>query len=382
MTAQVLCLLTIHGIGFEQAPQGAQPGYADVRHEQLSAALGADLLGDDPHRKRSRPGQNGAIYVESLWAPSDDEEGQGPPTGPPTRADGQPIAHVALVYSRLEPVGPHGGSAAVALEMAAVSAGHYASILGLVHMAFADIRALLHHQHPAASAAPGLQPRRDLPPDHHWLRLPLRPHAAPAPAAPPPAGLLGTIRNLEDDVAAYVSRNDLRERVRSFVREALLRLLSRPDVAGVVINAHSNGTVVAFDVLRDLPLQLAAKVRGIVTAGSPLRKYAELFNWGTEAGPIGAMGAWTNFWDELDPVADPLSPPASWRRGDRLPAGGPASLYQSTDPATGEQSWFAIADRKVDNIKNGGGGGLPAHDYWDNTREVVQPVAAELRGLV
>lgn len=56
-------------------------------------------------------------------------------------------------------------------------------------------------------------------------------------------GLMGTIRALEDDVVAYICRNDLRERIRDFIEEALRRLLARPDVSGVVVNAHSQGTV-------------------------------------------------------------------------------------------------------------------------------------------
>ncbi len=407
MVQPVLCLLTIHGIGFEQAPQNGEPGYADGLHQRLSHALGPDLLSDDPNRQRAQPGENGAIYVESLWAPQEDGGGSGSPTRPPTReeglrrlgswaadrpgivnpdgaplaAGGRPIAHVALVYSRLEPVGLYAGSAAVALEMAAVSAGHYATILGMARMAFEDMAALWQRPQSTGGAAPGLQARGDTPPGHHWFRLPFGQH--PAPAAQP-TGLLATIRNLEDDVAAYVSRNDLRERVRGFVREALLRLLSRPDVAGVVINAHSNGTVVAFDVLRDLPPLLAAKVRGIVTAGSPLRKYAQLFNWGTEAGLMGTMGEWTNYWDEHDPVADPLAPPANWRRGDALPAAdaGQISLYHGIDPASGDESVVKVADRQVDNVAHGGSGGLPAHDYWDNAQEVIEPLAAALKRLL
>ena len=192
--------------------------------------------------------------------------------------------------------------------------------------------------------------------------------------------MLATLRSLEDDVAAYVSRNDLRERVRGFVREALVRLVSREDVAGVVINSHSNGTVIAFDVLRDLPPFLAEKVRWLVTAGSPLRKYTDLFHWGTEAGSAGTLPGWTNFWDQTDPVADPLAPPVSWRRGDALPpAGDNARLFHSSDPASGVETPAPTEDREVSNLSHGGAGGLPAHDYWDNTTQVVAPLADILK---
>jgi hypothetical protein len=44
-----LCVLTVHGIGFQQPPHHGLPGYADVLHGNLAADLG-DLLGNDPHR--------------------------------------------------------------------------------------------------------------------------------------------------------------------------------------------------------------------------------------------------------------------------------------------------------------------------------------------
>ncbi|MGI8554478.1 MAG: hypothetical protein ACR2PL_27365, partial [Dehalococcoidia bacterium] len=250
-------------------------------------------------------------------------------------------------------------------------------------MAFTDIESLLAHGQPASdTASPSLRVRTDAPSASPGFHLPFL-HRPQASTEPDPTGVLATIRNLENDVATYVSRNDLRERVRGFVREALLRIVSRDDVAGVVINSHSNGTVVAFDVLRDLPPFLAAKIRWFVTAGSPLRKYTELFNWGTESGSLHAVGGWTNFWDRKDPVADPLAPPGAWRRGDTIPpAGEQTSLYQSVDPDTSTTTWMPIEDREVDNISHSGGGGLPAHNYWDNDHEVVEPLAQIMQRLL
>jgi hypothetical protein len=408
MAERLICILTIHGIGFEQAPLDGVPGYADGLHQRLSRALGPDVLGDDPHRERGTAGENGAIYVQSLWIPDPDSGEGGAASHVPTqdeglrrlgswasRANGQidtsgaplvggaeRVAHVALVYSHLEAVGPHLGAAAVVTEMTAASLAHYASIKGLAGMLFHDIGALFDRPHkPADEPPPSLQVRRDLPPRHSWLHRPFAPKPAAAP--PQPSGVFATLRNLEDDVAAYVSRNDLRERVRDFVREAVVRLASREDVAGIVVNAHSNGTVVAYDVLRDLPSFMAQKVLWFATAGSPLRKYVEIFNWGTEAGTLAALAGWTNFWDDTDPVADPLAPPVGWRRGDDPPASAdPTSLYQSTDPATGEQRPVLIADHQVENLAHGGRGGLPAHDYWDNDLQVVQTLAEIVSGLL
>jgi hypothetical protein len=34
-----------------------------------------------------------------------------------------------------------------------------------------------------------------------------------------------------------------------------------------------------------------------------------------------------------------------------------------------------IQDTRVDNIRNSSGGGLQAHDYWNNRSEFVHPLA-------
>ncbi len=196
-----------------------------------------------------------------------------------------------------------------------------------------------------------------------------------------PTGV-ATIRHLQNDVCAYVCRNDLRTRVRGFVAEALFRLLAREDVAAVIINAHSQGTVLAFDVVRGLPPIAAAKVRGFYTAGSPLRKYVDLFGWGNDAGILVGV-PWFNFWDAADPVADPLLQPASWKAGMRVRDVSVApTLFQFRDPGGGTPSDIRIVDSPVDNLVNSGGGGLRAHNYWDNKIQFVDPLATALRTLV
>ncbi len=187
---------------------------------------------------------------------------------------------------------------------------------------------------------------------------------------------LATLRQLEDDVTTYISRNDLRERVHGFIREALLRICSRDDVDSVIINAHSQGTVLAFDVLRQLPPFIAPKVRLIVTAGSPLRKYSALFYWGRDIGCLAEIGRWVNFWDQRDPVADPLAPPKWWRPGSR-PVNEPDTigLYRAVDPETGVVSSARIEDCEVDNVARVEASGLSAHNYWDNEAEFVKPLA-------
>ena len=65
----------------------------------------------------------------------------------------------------------------------------------------------------------------------------------------------------------YVCRNDLRERLRGFVQDVPTSLDAREDVATIVINSHSQATVLTLDVLgRYVPDKLA----GLITAGNPL----------------------------------------------------------------------------------------------------------------
>jgi hypothetical protein len=379
-----ICLVTIHGIGFQQPPlPDGTPGYADTLHEHLSQHLDASLLSDDPERTREQRGQAGPIYVASEWPPNSRQVEAGlsrlgtwasrpdrvVDTTDAALTDGVGrIAHVALVYSRLEDVTKQPGATIQIAARTLVASGHYASVASLARLAFTDTWAIFQ-QHPSASepAAPSLQVRTDL------------------TGTTPVSDVLTTIRTLEDDVAVYVVNNDMRTRVRSFVREALLRLCSREDVDAVVVNAHSQGTVLGFDVLHDLPPFLMEKIKVFVTAGSPLRKYVDLFAWGTEVGCIAAVDQWSNFWDPTDPVADPLVPPAAWRRGDAPPpppTDDPNSvLFQAVNADTGTITSMTVTDVEVDNITNSTGGGLQAHNYWDNDPQFVQPLADILRAL-
>ncbi|MBO0820598.1 MAG: hypothetical protein J2P26_07075, partial [Nocardiopsaceae bacterium] len=152
--------------------------------------------------------------------------------------------------------------------------------------------------------------------------------------------------------------------------EVLRRLAARPDVERVVINSHSQGTVVAFDVLRSYPAAPKSPVATLVTAGSPLRKYADMFSWGQDVGGIQSM-KWLNFWDAKDPVADPLDPPPSWRFGDppvREP--GELGLLWATD-GEGKQIQIPIRDGEVDNLTHSYGSGLRAHNYWNNRAQFI-----------
>ena len=425
--AKTVVLLTVHGMGFQQAPlRDGTPGYADGLHERLSRHLGQDLLSDDPQRAQGRRarGERGPIYVHSQWPPNSHqvEHGMGRlgswlnrqtrQVDASDRAkhglveEDRRIAHVALVYADLNDAERHRAALAEGGLKAALNLDEYSTVGAFVRDRFLDVRAMFMHPSPQAGAGDTeLHVRRNPDPEAHA-------DAYEGPAAPPDrpraaedaGGLLEVVGQLEKDVTTYLARNDHRERVRSFVRDALMRLCFRDDVAAVVVNAHSLGTVVAFDALRALPPHAACWVRGFVTAGSPLRKFGTLYHWGDEARGIAAMGepgAWLNFWDPRDPVADPLDPPRFWQRGEEPPvpdeegryrvpererAGRGAAtvpgFFAALNEATGRYAPVPVLDRAVDNVAHSGGGGLRAHNYWGNGAEVVPPLADLLRDVV
>ncbi len=361
------CLLTVHGIGFQQAPAPGVPGYADALHLALAERLGP-LLSDDPRRASHQTGPTVPVYVTSRWPP----EGGSPEAGlarlgrlgtdggvdtegAELVVPGAAIAHVALVYTGLQEHGPDLPSLLETAELALPSIGRYATLRGIARLLFRDAASLLHPEEP--STTPSLRVRRD--------------------ASLGGDGAASILRQIEDDIGAFVIRNDVRERVRGFVREALLRLLLRPDVSRVVVNAHSQGTVVAFDVLRTLEPGRTARLAALVTAGSPLRKFVVLLRWGSEVGAIRLVPRWLNFWDPDDPIADPLSPPASWRRGEPLPDA--SGLLQAMDPDTGRLTSVAVQDLVVDNRGHVAGTAFQVHDYWDNHEQFVAPLAAVLK---
>jgi len=382
-----ICLVTVHGIGFQQPPDHGRPGYADALHENLRKALG-DRLGDDPERKED----GGPVYVCSEWhgSPRDGLARLDPQR--PLAAEGT-IAHVALVYAPSEPLEDRPGSVADAVMRAAVMHRRYASATETLRLIISDARAALHHRPVTAASTLRRREDMDLRQHHERLahRLRQRRQAGKPVSASSTPGAFGTLRALEDDVATYVVRNDLRERVRSFVEAALLGLLDRSDVAGLVINAHSQGTLICWDVLCRLPFyswsadgdRRARLVRSLVTAGSPIRKYVDIYAWGEQVGELADLVApghgdfwWHNFWDTHDPVADPLDPAASWRPGNPLNANpaGDDGLLVARDPAGGRHH-VHVNDTRVDNIHHSSGGGLQAHDYWNNQDEFVNRLA-------
>ena len=383
------CVVTVHGIGFQQPPTDGNPGYADALHENLRAALPAGRLGDDPERP-----DGGPVYVSSEFKGSPAQGLARLDRGKPLVGTEGQVAHIALVYSPSEPLDPRFGETAETLARAAVSHAHYASAIGALRLVLGDAWAALHEDSggPVRST---LTPRSDLAVHpHHGLvaRVIHRGGGGQAQASSGTPGAFGTLRALQDDVATYVTRNDLRERVRGFVETALLALVDRDDVSEVVVNSHSQGTVLCWDVLCRLPFlswvsdddPRGPRFRHFVTAGSPIRKYVDMFAWGDRVGELATALAppvsmtWTNFCDPHDPVGDPLDPPASWRPGQPWvrPPGADDGLLVALD-ADANASHVGIADVEVDNLVNSSGGGLQAHDYWNNTQQFI-PALADL----
>lgn len=375
----MVCLLTIHGIGFQQPPRPpGLPGYADALHSRLRLELDS-LLGDDPERKGT---DHGPVYVASE-VDGDVERGldriaRKLPDGTfdwserPLAPPGSQVAHVAVVYAGLLSTRPHLGVGLRALLVALVRHRRYASIPILWRLYQQDRAAILPV---SAAATPETHVRRDI--DRKTVLRRRR----PAWEQEPEAKTADTLVQLEDDVAMYVFNNRLHDKVQDFVTSVMQRLLARDDVARVVINAHSQGTVVSFDMLQPMGTQQLDRVGAFVTAGSPLRKYVDFFSIGRDLAGAGEV-PWLNFWDPLDPVADPLAPPVEWRPlTDASVHPGQFGLFRRRRGG-GFVALAHLLDSKVDNVANGAGGGLQAHEYWGNQKQFVHELAKVLRGLV
>lgn len=327
-------------------------------HQHLRERLPAAVLGDDP----KQPG-----YPVYIVGSSGSHAGLDRLQGPLSQG-GAPVAHIALVYSELEETGFDLRSALAALGQTLRHLFRYVGLLGLVAMGIRDLVAMLKRRVPAKDATwLSLRVRREkLRVGATGRVVPLRWRAGRDPAS----GLLVVLKQLADDVCGYVRRARMRGQIQEFVTGAILRLANRPDVAAIVINSHSQGTVVAFEVLHALPPAAAQKIRWFITAGSPLRKYVDFFSWTRDIGALRAP--WTNFWDPRDPVADPLAPAAAWRAGsDSSTRAGEAGLYAAE---AGERR-VTLVDWKVDNVNNSPPGAVGAHNYWDNREDFVKPVA-------
>jgi hypothetical protein len=395
MDSRVICFVTIHGVGFQQPPEDGVPGYADDLHTFLCKELNTDgnvLLSDDPTRRKHQVGESVPIYVQSVWPPNSlhvedglmrlgswDQHRRRIDIGDAPLVTGDArIAHVALVYSRLEGEESEIGATAMIGGMSTISARHYSHVTSLMDMMFMDIlrpameslwsNLLKHPSQADSKPMPGLRIRQDK--GYH--------------DEPPQqlSGFTAILKMIENDVAAYICHNEKRQRVRRFVLDALQRLTAREDVSGIVLNTHSNGTVVGLDVVQELPPYAAEKIRAIITAGSPIRKYIDLFEWGNRVALVPQVERWWNFYDARDIVADRLLPDASWIRGTEPTADQLVGIYEAFDPCKGEIVPMHIEDILVHNVPNSPPGGLQWHDYWDNTIEFIPKVADLLKDVM
>lgn len=154
----ITCIVTIHGIGFQHAPEAGGQGYADGLHERLRVHLPHELSGD-PVSEFGRPAGTGAVYVHSDWPPgsgmmeaglkrlgvwpeNDTSHRSIDLTGVPLVEEGRPVAHVALVYAGLEEREPHLGASLETLAKAIISHGQYATLPSLIHTGLEDLWAV------------------------------------------------------------------------------------------------------------------------------------------------------------------------------------------------------------------------------------------------
>src|SRR5258708_18855905 len=72
----VTCLVTIHGIGFQQPPGPGVAGCADALHKGLAVELPGELS-SDPTRAEYQEGESVPIYVCSRWPPDGGSRGAG-----------------------------------------------------------------------------------------------------------------------------------------------------------------------------------------------------------------------------------------------------------------------------------------------------------------
>lgn len=156
--------------------------------------------------------------------------------------------------------------------------------------------------------------------------------------------------DLAADIAKYVARNSVRTAVQS-VLHAILGQLHDED-KDVILVSHSQGTVIAYDVLRQAG-RCYENVRTWITMGSPLRKYfAFPLQWGRDRLGVPEKLRWLNLYDERDIVGRDLSGALEWSEPQPI-------------------------DEVVDNVAHA----TWAHNHWANP-QVVTAVADEVRRVL
>jgi len=383
-----VCVLTIHGIGINQARDAKRIGYADQLHGRLRHELPA-LLSRHPDKD-----VDGPLYVVGQPAVSGTAADDAPKyqelqSGLDRLTDPKPllttdarIAHVALVYTAFDFPGFDTGSLVRGGGRILFHILAYATPVGLIRNGVADLVAMMaNNGRDATNPHPSLRVARYR--MRHGMLGRLIPMRVIDQQRDPASGLLATSKQIVDDFLAYLCRGKMRDEIVDFVQEALVRIADRPEITTIVLNTHSQGTVAIFDALTDLDddqprtsvENVRNKVAWLITAGSPLRKVVDIFGWRPLLRNFNA--GWTNFWDRRDPAADPLKPPRGWRLGMDADANGQQPLVR-----LGGHVKLQLRDECVSNVAHSSGGGLQAHNYWDNQREFVGPIGKALAFLL
>lgn len=110
-----------------------------------------------------------------------------------------------------------------------------------------------------------------------------------------------------EDLAAYYSDTDIRDKIQNRLKEQLLKYADNE----IVLVSHSMGTIVAYDVLRDLGREadrLRFSISHLITMESPLGLTAVKGQISHERGqklrtPTVVNRTWVNFSDPEDIVA-------------------------------------------------------------------------------
>jgi hypothetical protein len=147
-----------------------------------------------------------------------------------------------------------------------------------------------------------------------------------------------------NDVASYVSTNGSRAQILNRLSRKLYDMHDTYPQAVLILASHSQGTMISYDVLRQVNSRLP-RLATWITMGCPLAWYVNCTKWGSDLLDVSTTLTWLNFYDDHDIVGKALGPLVNW---------------QAPRPQ----------DVNVDNV----GQGLHAHDHWHNPT-VVQRYA-------
>ena len=147
-----------------------------------------------------------------------------------------------------------------------------------------------------------------------------------------------------NDIANYTLRNGVRAQILHELTKTLFDVSAEYPNAEIILGSHSQGTIVSYDVLRQVGSRLP-QLKVWVTMGCPLGWYYNQGGWGRDLLSISATLTWLNWFDDQDKVGKALQ---------------------------GLVDWVAPRpqDRDVDNT----GQNLHPHDHWANPT-VVQGYA-------